>query len=496
MPHRLSLPALACLALLLLPAAAKAGGRVPVYPLPPGADLRSNILFESVIPLNDLSPGRWTDAQKKEMSYFRERMKKDPRIFLLLRVSIDPIGSPQETEAWAMAMAQGLAGRLQELGIPQDRMLVVPPEKDRTLFDEARWGAFAGRQKVTIRGMAGGDWLRRREAPAPVAIPLPKEQPAFIDQPKEGTTDRANHVLRGSVKGGVRTVAIVVGQETHTAPVYDGVFEVPISFRPGENRITVTGLDAYGRAIRVFRTVRYVPPRPDIEITAPPAGFVADTTLNPVVTVRGRTLSRTKLRSVVLIQNGIPRRIRLSPDGTFEQQAVLITDEDRFQAEALDENEQTGTSEVRTTFSKGISERPLMAILNWDEDDVDLDLHVRDMAGGHSYFDAPDATQSATAVPDGRVWLENKNGFGPEVFAIERNTQGEYAFSAEYYRGKKPCRAWLTVVLHAGSPSRKLVRFFGPIEMKPGTPARDIVRITLPQGTILDATGEKERVQP
>ena len=100
-------------ACILLPALASAAGRVPVYPLPPGVELPSDILFKAEYPLNEMRPGEWTSAQKNEIAYFRERMRKDPRIFMLIRVTSDPIGSESETATWAERIAQGLAGRLQ-----------------------------------------------------------------------------------------------------------------------------------------------------------------------------------------------------------------------------------------------------------------------------------------------------------------------------------------------------------------------------------------------
>ena len=146
----------------------------------------------------------------------------------------------------------------------------------------------------------------------------------------------------------------------------------------------------------------------------------------------------------------------------------------------------TGVSEPRKVSARGIAERPLLAILHWDEDNVDIDLHVSDAGGRHTYFDGPDILQSATAIPDGRLWLDDRNGFGPEAFTIERSTSGIFTFSAEYYRGRKPCRAYLTIVLFAGSPSRKTVHRFGPIEMSPENRNALLVQVSLPEGRILE----------
>ena len=105
-------------------------------------------------------------------------------------------------------------------------------------------------------------------------------------------------------------------------------------------------------------------------------------------------------------------------------------------------------------------------------------------------MDAPDA------IPEGKLWIDNRKGYGPEVFSLERDATGEYTLSAEYYRGKKPCRAYLTIVLFAGTPSRKLVRIYGPVILSRQKPAATIVRISLPSGIVRELLGEtKERIR-
>ncbi len=487
MPFRRA-PAILTGVLLFLAAASRApaAGQVPVSPGPPGSVVDSNILFETVFPLNEMPATGWTPIQQKEIAYLLERIKKDDRVFLSVQVTVDPIGSRAENEAWAMEIARAVAARLAGSGIRPDRMLIVSPANDMRLFDEPRWDGFAARQKIVVRGFQGGDWLKRRETRTAVREELPPEGPIRITAPPEGDTDRSRHVLKGVTDESVRTVAIVLGRETRTAAVDAGTFEVPVSLRPGENRIVVTGLDRFGRALTAARVVRYVPPAPTIALSSPVAGAAVDITRSPVITVRGKVNSRHPLRQATLIQNDTPRSIRFRPDGSFEQRAVLVTGEDSFWVEAVDIEGLTGISETRRVAARGIAERPLMAILNWDEDDVDLDLHATDAEGRHTFFDAPDVLESATAIPEARLWLDNRDGYGPEVFTVESDTGGAFTFAADYYRGKKACRAYLTLVLQAGSPSRRRIRIFGPIDMTPGGGNVPIVRVSLPAGTVGD----------
>ncbi len=469
-----------CLA-AAMPAAGAAGS-----PSAEGNGANSHILFETAFPLNELPESGWTPAQQKEIAYLLERIKKDDRVFLSIQVVVDPIGARAENDAWAADIARAVAARLAASGVQSDRMLTVAPASDPALFDEPRWDGFAARQKVVILGFQGGEWLKRREVRTAVREELPPAGPLRIVAPPEGDTDRSHHLLKGVADESVRTVAIVMGRETRTAAVDAGTFAVPVSLRPGENRIVVTGLDRFGRALSAVRVVRYVPPKPTIMLSSPAAGEAADITRSPVIVVRGKIASRHDLRQATLIQNDTPRSIRFRPDGSFEQRAVLVTGEDAFSVEAVDAEGLTGVSETRRVAARGIAERPLMAILHWDEGDVDLDLHATDAQGRHTSFDSPDVLRSATAIPEGRLWLDNREGYGPEVFTVENDIAGDFTFAADYYRGKKPCRAYLTLVLQAGSPSRRRVRIIGPIDLSPAARNVPLVRVSLPAGTVQD----------
>lgn len=486
-------------ALVLLPSARPARAwKIPVADFPPGFSLpAADIVFKTAFPLDELRVEEWTERQGGEIAWFREQMRKRDEIFLLLQVSLDAIGRAEENEALANDIAQAVALRLRASGIPADRILLLPGREEPRSLEGRRLPGLSRYRKVEITGFLGGDWLRRRPPPeVKREVDLPRPAEIVLLEPSGETTDRSNHMLRGKTESSIRVVSVTIGEEVRTVTVRDGVFEAPISLRAGENPIVVTGLDPFGRAVRAARTVRYLPPRPTIEIVSPEAGAVTDVTRSPVVVVRGAIRSKTPLREAFLIQNAIPRNIRIREDGSFEQPAILMTEEDTFQVEALDTAGQAGISAVRPAPTRGVPDRPLMAILHWDEDDVDLDLHVTDRSGNHTWFDAADPLDAPGAIPEGKLWIDNRKGYGPEVFSIERDAPGEYTLSAEYYRGKKPCRAFLTLVLFAGTPSRKLVRIYGPVTLSPREPAAPILRVSLPSGIVRELTGATaERVQ-
>ncbi len=498
-PIRVPRTLVTAVALVLLPAARPAlAWKIPVADFPPDFSIpQSDIVFKAEIPLDELRLEDWTGRQHGEIAYFREQMRKRDEIFLLLQVSLDAIGRAEENRILADDVAQAVALRLRASGIPADRLLLLPGREDPRSLEERRLSGFSRHQKVEITGFLGSGWLRRRPSPeVKREVDLPRPAEIALLEPSVGTTDRSNHMLRGKTDPSIRVVSVAIGEDARSVTVRDGAFEAPISLRAGENPILVTGLDPFGRSVRAARTVRYVPPRPTIEIVSPEAGAVTDVTRSPVVVVRGSIRSKTPLRKAFLIQNAIPRNIRIREDGTFEQPAALMTEEDTFQVEALDAAGQAGTSVVRPAPARGAPDRPLMAIMHWDEDDVDLDLHVTDRLGNHTYFDAADPLDAPGAIPDGKLWIDNRTGYGPEVFSLERDAPGEYTLSAEYYRGKKPCRAFLTLVLFAGTPSRKLVRIYGPVTLSSQEPAVPILRVSLPSGIVQELLGtDSERIQ-
>lgn len=78
---------------------------------------------------------------------------------------------------------------------------------------------------------------------------------------------------------------------------------------------------------------------------------------------------------------------------------------------------------------RGIADRPsLRIVLSWETDANDVNLHVRDRAGGHASFIRP-------RLPSGGELLENlTSGYGPEAFVVEEPTSFPYRIAAHYYR--------------------------------------------------------------
>ncbi len=72
--------------------------------------------------------------------------------------------------------------------------------------------------------------------------------------------------------------------------------------------------------------------------------------------------------------------------------------------------------------------RSFRVVLSWETDANDVDLHVRDSLGGHSFY-------GAMALPSGGTLLDDiTDGFGPEMFSVDKPGAFPYHVSAKYFR--------------------------------------------------------------
>jgi uncharacterized protein YfaP (DUF2135 family) len=106
------------------------------------------------------------------------------------------------------------------------------------------------------------------------------------------------------------------------------------------------------------------------------------------------------------------------------------------------------TTGKTTPIYKGnvkIKETALRAVLTWDTNLTDVDLHVTDSLGHHAYY------ASKLAVPNGVLDYDDVDGFGPETFTVSTRPSGvTYTVSLHYYsdHGHGPTTA--TVKIYVG----------------------------------------------
>jgi tetratricopeptide (TPR) repeat protein len=90
----------------------------------------------------------------------------------------------------------------------------------------------------------------------------------------------------------------------------------------------------------------------------------------------------------------------------------------------------------RTAIARELERRSLVfasepstrVVLYWETDGNDVDLHVRDRAGGHAWYGSPDLPSGGTLYGDVTT------GYGPECFAIPGTPRaGPYRLAIDYF---------------------------------------------------------------
>jgi tetratricopeptide (TPR) repeat protein len=83
---------------------------------------------------------------------------------------------------------------------------------------------------------------------------------------------------------------------------------------------------------------------------------------------------------------------------------------------------------IQARVRTALPTRPsLQIVLSWETDANDVDLHVRDARGGHSFYGSPEL------LSGGRLLDDVTTGFGPEMFRVEAPTAFPYHLGVHYY---------------------------------------------------------------
>ena len=76
-----------------------------------------------------------------------------------------------------------------------------------------------------------------------------------------------------------------------------------------------------------------------------------------------------------------------------------------------------------------VTERSLRAILYWETDANDVDLHIHDAHGGHSWYSHKQLESG------GELYADITTGYGPECFEVTGAADaGPYDIGVHYYR--------------------------------------------------------------
>lgn len=132
-----------------------------------------------------------------------------------------------------------------------------------------------------------------------------------------------------------------------------------------------------------------------------------------------------------------------------------------------------GKSVQRIQFYESNPARPkaqLRAILSWDDNQAELDLHVLTPDGQHVTWSSP------VLVGGGGMDVDSVDGAGPEMFSVTAPVRGLYLFYVNYWGNfgssgyhfaetrQKPiitCR--LTLILHENTPNERRESFVIPV---------------------------------
>jgi HEAT repeat protein len=128
--------------------------------------------------------------------------------------------------------------------------------------------------------------------------------------------------------------------------------------------------------------------------------------------------------------------------------------------------------------------KDLIAVLTWESRTADLDLHVWDSFGHHTFNEARDPYQCDAAIPAGLLDMDKKGDYGPEVFSLESAEQEVYTFYVKFSPGvkKENTKAYLRLLLHGDEPSLRIMRWLGPDVMGDVDQVWEAAHVKMPEG--------------
>jgi hypothetical protein len=117
----------------------------------------------------------------------------------------------------------------------------------------------------------------------------------------------------------------------------------------------------------------------------------------------------------------------------------------------------------------------LVAIIEWNTDRTDVDLHVIDPNGEECFY-----SHKETKI-GGKITDDVTSGFGPEMFVLERAIKGDYDvrvkyFSSDAVRVSARTRVLATLYENWGRPDERVTRRI--LTLAYGKEMHDVARLT------------------
>jgi Mg-chelatase subunit ChlD len=110
----------------------------------------------------------------------------------------------------------------------------------------------------------------------------------------------------------------------------------------------------------------------------------------------------------------------------------------------------------------GIDTSDLVVMITWNTDNTDVDLHVIEPNGAECFYKNPET------ISGGRLTRDVTQGYGPEMYTIERARRGKYKIFAHYFasnsnRLSTRTKVYATIYENFGTPQEKVTRKTVPL---------------------------------
>jgi uncharacterized protein YfaP (DUF2135 family) len=184
----------------------------------------------------------------------------------------------------------------------------------------------------------------------------------------------------------------------------------------------------------------------------------------------GKTGEAEARKPPTLVVNGNPMPLYSGASGEFARPYAFGPG-----SNSIEIMDSAGESAQRLQFYEANSARPraqLRAILSWDDDQAEVDLHVLAPGGQHVTWSSP-----LLEGGGGGMDVDSVDGAGPEIFSVTAPLRGPYLFYVNYWGNfgasgyhfdektrQKPiitCR--ITLVLYENTPDERRESFVAPL---------------------------------
>ncbi|MEM1350396.1 MAG: DUF2135 domain-containing protein, partial [Myxococcota bacterium] len=162
-----------------------------------------------------------------------------------------------------------------------------------------------------------------------------------------------------------------------------------------------------------------------------------------------------------------------------EFRAIVMQDYVRFAREHADELSPQLRAVVAEHIAKyerelGIEGADIVITITWNTDRTDVDLHVTEPSGEECYYSHP-KTRSG-----GRLTRDVTQGYGPEMFVLEKAPKGTYRVRVKYFssdanRTSTRTKVYATVTRNWGEANEKVERKV--VTLESGQQMHDVVSL-------------------